>query len=68
MPVTIEARSLDGVARPVTVRHVHRGEADSWLGEFSSTRREILVFKVSAQPVRTDAPITAEFRRELFLE
>lgn len=68
MPVTIEARSLDDVARPVTVRHVHRGEADSWLGEFSSTRREILVFKVSARPLRTDAPITASFRRELFLE
>ncbi len=66
--VAITIRSLDGVSRPVAVQRVEREGARSWLGVFTSNGRELLSFAVTARPASTEPAITAEFRRELFVD
>ena len=66
--ITMRVRTLSGAERPVAVRRVERNGAVSWLGEFSASRREMLLFSVSGAPDPQVQPITAEFRRELYLE
>ena len=66
--VTIHARTLSGTERDVSVKRVERNGAVSWLGELGVSRREMLVFSVSAKPDAETPAITAEFRRELYLE
>jgi len=66
--ITMQVRTLSGSERSVAVRRVERNGAVSWLGEFSASRREMLLFSVSGAPDPQTQPITAEFRRELYLE
>ncbi len=66
--VTIVAHTLSGTERAVGVRRVEREGAVSWLGELDVSQREMLVFTVSAKPDASTPPITAQFRRELYLD
>lgn len=66
--VTIGARTLSGTPRSVRVRRVERDGAVSWLGELDASQREMIVFTASAKPDAQAPAITAEFRRELYLE
>ncbi len=66
--VTITVRTLSGSERAVAVRRVERNGAVSWLGEFSASRREMLLFTVTGAPDPQAPPIKAEFRRELYLD
>ena len=66
--VTLVAHTLSGTERAVGVRRVEREGAVSWLGELDVSQREMLVFTVSAKPDASTPPITAQFRRELYLD
>ena len=60
-----EIRTLTGEIRETTLRRVEEAGAVSMLAEFTTSRREWLVFKVAAEV--PDGPrLEATFRREFF--
>jgi hypothetical protein len=60
-----EVRSLTGVLREAPLRRVEEAGAVSYLAEFATPQREILVFHVTAQ-LNDGAHLEASFRREMF--
>ena len=62
---SVEVRSLTGVLREAPLRRVEEAGAVSYLAEFATPHREILVFHVTAQ-LNDGAHLEASFRREMF--
>ena len=61
----VEVRSLTGALRDAPVRRVEEAGAVSYLAEFATPQRELLVFQVTAQ-VNDGTQLKASFRREMF--
>lgn len=62
---SVEVRSLTGVLREAPLRRVEEAGAVSYLAEFATPQREILVFHVTAQ-LNDGNHLEASFRREMF--
>jgi len=62
---SVEVRSLTGVLREAPLRRVEEAGAVSYLAEFATPQREILVFHVTAQ-LSDDLHLETSFRREMF--
>jgi Domain of unknown function (DUF4426) len=63
--VSVEVRSLTGVLRDAPLRRVEEANAVSYLAEFATPQRELLVFQVTAQ-LNDGTQLKASFRREMF--
>lgn len=62
---SVEIRSLTGVLREAPLRRVEEAGAVSYLAEFATPQRELLVFHVTAQ-LTDGTQLKASFRREMF--
>jgi hypothetical protein len=62
---SVEIRSLTGVLREARLRRVEEAGAVSYLAEFATPQRELLVFQVTAQ-LNDGTQLKASFRREMF--
>jgi hypothetical protein len=63
--IEVEARNTLGAPTPVEMREVVANGMVSYLGVYSFLPREVLDFRITAQPKGSDETVTLEFRDRL---
>lgn len=66
--VTVNARTLNGQIKDITIRRITEGSTVSYIGEVPLNGNEILIFDIKATPAGESQPFAVTFQREFFGE
>jgi hypothetical protein len=66
--VSVDARTLNGQLKEITIRRITEGRSISYIGEVSLSGSGIVIFDIKATPAGESQPLAVTFQREFFAE
>jgi hypothetical protein len=66
--ITIQAKNLMGVPKPLELREIREGEAIYYISDFPITDGETVTFKLQVVPENSDSGITARFSQQFYVD
>jgi hypothetical protein len=66
--ITIEAKNLLGVLKPLKLREIREEQAIYYIGDFPITDGETVTFKLLVIPEHSDSGISARFSQQFYVD